>query len=127
MATGAPGNSFSRWSPTPPERGSFPLDHDGECKQQMMDYLKCMKFTENLNAPNCRVLAKKYLKCRMDNQLMDKSEWDSLGLVNLPNDTTETPKSQRETNSGISSIQGSKVIRSATNSLAGGDVEKSKD
>lgn len=58
---------------------------------------------------------------------MDKSEWDSLGLVNLPNDTTETPKSQRETNSGISSIQGSKVIRSATNSLAGGDVEKSKD
>ena len=43
-----------------------------------------MKFTENKNAPNCRILAKQYLKCRMDNQLMEKSDWDSLGLVNLP-------------------------------------------
>ena len=45
-----------------------------------------MKFTENKNAPNCRILAKEYLKCRMDNQLMEKSEWDTLGLVNLPGD-----------------------------------------
>ena len=45
-----------------------------------------MKFTENKNAPNCRILAKDYLKCRMDNQLMEQSEWDSLGLVNLPGD-----------------------------------------
>lgn len=52
----------------------------------MMKYLKCMKFTENKNAPNCRILAKDYLKCRMDNQLMDKSDWDSLGLINLPGD-----------------------------------------
>ena len=43
-----------------------------------------MKFTENKNAPNCRILAKQYLKCRMDNQLMEKSDWDSLGLINLP-------------------------------------------
>lgn len=43
-----------------------------------------MKFTENTNAPNCRVLAKRYLQCRMDNQLMDKSDWSSLGLVDLP-------------------------------------------
>ncbi|KSA00999.1 uncharacterized protein AC631_03250 [Debaryomyces fabryi] len=127
MATGAPGNSFSRWSPTPPERGSFPLDHDGECKQQMMDYLKCMKFTENLNAPNCRVLAKNYLKCRMDNQLMDKSEWDSLGLVNLPNDTTDSPKNQNGANPRISSSQDLKGGKSETNRLAGGDVRKSKD
>lgn len=69
------------------------MDHLGECKQQMMDYLKCMKFTENKNAPNCRALAKKYLGCRMDNQLMDKSDWDLLGLVNLPGDsTTSRPK-----------------------------------
>lgn len=43
-----------------------------------------MKFTENKNAPNCRILAKQYLKCRMDNQLMEQSDWESLGLVNLP-------------------------------------------
>ncbi|KGU30543.1 cytochrome c oxidase assembly protein COX19 [Candida albicans P78042] len=84
MATGAPGGNFRTWTPTPPERGSFPLDHDGECKDYMTKYLTCMKFTENKNAPNCRILAKQYLKCRMDNQLMEKSDWDSLGLVNLP-------------------------------------------
>lgn len=54
----------------------------------MMDYLKCMKYTENKNAPNCRILAKSYLKCRMDNELMDNSDWDSLGLVNLPGEAT---------------------------------------
>lgn len=78
------GGNFRTWTPTPPERGSFPLDHDGECKEYMTKYLTCMKFTENKNAPNCRILAKQYLKCRMDNQLMEKSDWDSLGLVNLP-------------------------------------------
>lgn len=78
------GGNFRTWTPTPPERGSFPLDHDGECKDYMTKYLTCMKFTENKNAPNCRILAKQYLKCRMDNQLMEKSDWDSLGLVNLP-------------------------------------------
>ncbi|CAK7892765.1 cytochrome c oxidase assembly protein Cox19p [[Candida] anglica] len=88
MATGAPGNVFSKWTPTPPERGSFPLDHDGECKSFMDKYLRCMKFTDNQNAPNCRALARDYLRCRMDNQLMDESTWDTLGLVNLPN----TPK-----------------------------------
>ncbi|CAK9437043.1 uncharacterized protein LODBEIA_P14990 [Lodderomyces beijingensis] len=86
MASGAPGGNFRTWTPTPPERGSFPLDHDGECKDQMLKYLKCMKFTENKNAPNCRILAKSYLKCRMDNQLMEQSEWDTLGLTNLPGD-----------------------------------------
>lgn len=78
------GGNFRTWTPTPPERGSFPLDHDGECKEYMTKYLTCMKCTENKNAPNCRILAKQYLKCRMDNQLMEKSDWDSLGLVNLP-------------------------------------------
>ncbi|EGW32565.1 uncharacterized protein SPAPADRAFT_71943 [Spathaspora passalidarum NRRL Y-27907] len=85
MASGAPGGgNFRSWTPTPPERGSFPLDHDHECSSQMFKYLECMKFTENKNAPNCRILAKDYLKCRMDHQLMEQSDWDSLGLVNLP-------------------------------------------
>lgn len=50
----------------------------------MMDYLKCMKYTSNKNAPNCRLMAKSYLRCRMENELMDESDWDSLGLINLP-------------------------------------------
>lgn len=48
-----------------------------------------MKFTENRNAPNCRILAKEYLGCRMKNQLMEQSDWDSLGLINLPGEKTE--------------------------------------
>ena len=98
------------------------MDHDGECKQQMMDYLKCMKFTENLNAPNCRILAKNYLKCRMDNQLMDQSEWDSLGLVNLPNDTTEVKKSESSDGS-----QTTKEIRPVGSSPDRTESKKSKD
>lgn len=76
----------------------------------MMDYLKCMKFTENKNAPNCRILAKNYLRCRMDNQLMDDSDWDSLGLVNLPgeatfNTNTKSTKSPDEKQTGVVSGQ----------------------
>lgn len=94
------GGNFKSWTPTPPERGSFPLDHYGDCKDQMMEYLKCMKFTENKNAPNCRILAKKYLQCRMDNQLMEKSDWDSLGLVNLPGEgSTESKSADLKTDS----------------------------
>lgn len=54
-----------------------------------------MKFAENKNAPNCRILSKKYLKCRMDNQLMDNSDWDSLGLVNLPGEATFEAKEKK--------------------------------
>lgn len=93
MASGAPGGNFRAWTPTPPERGSFPLDHFGECTEQMNLYLKCLKVTNNQNSPNCRVLAKQYLRCRMDNQLMDESNWESLGLINLPD---EKPKLQQE-------------------------------
>lgn len=58
-----------------------------------------MKFTENRNAPNCRILAKDYLKCRMDNKLMEESDWESLGLVNLPqeNQPTEPVKNSEDT------------------------------
>lgn len=67
----------------------------------MMEYLKCMKFTENKNAPNCRVLAKSYLQCRMDNELMDKSDWDSLGLVNLPGDRPQNSHTKTSEKSDI--------------------------
>lgn len=75
-----PGNSIKVLKPTPPERGSFPLDHFGDCTDQMQKYMKCLKLVGNENAPNCRLLAKSYLKCRMDNDLMDKVEWEDLGL-----------------------------------------------
>jgi cytochrome c oxidase assembly protein subunit 19 len=66
-----------------PQRGSFPLDHDGkcdnlreiatysssnlgECKHVMMSYLDCMKKVKGMNDNECRMLAKSYLGCRMD-------------------------------------------------------------
>jgi len=29
--------------PTPPEKGSFPLDHDGECVAKEKDYMLCLR------------------------------------------------------------------------------------
>ncbi|ONH67770.1 Cytochrome c oxidase assembly protein COX19 [Cyberlindnera fabianii] len=52
----------------------------------MAEYLNCLKLVEGNNALNCRLLAKKYLGCRMDNQLMDRDEWKNLGL---PDDQKE--------------------------------------
>ena len=39
-----------------------------------------MQLVQNENAMNCRLLAKDYLRCRMDHQLMDYDEWSHLGL-----------------------------------------------
>lgn len=71
---------LSSLRPTPPQRGSFPLDHFGDCTEQMEKYMKCLKLVKNDNAPNCRLLAKDYLDCRMHHDLMDKAEWKDLGL-----------------------------------------------
>jgi cytochrome c oxidase assembly protein subunit 19 len=51
--------------PRPPEKGSFPLDHDGECTAPMQLYLDCMKRAKNDNSV-CREESKRYLECRMD-------------------------------------------------------------
>ncbi|TVY83382.1 Cytochrome c oxidase assembly protein COX19 [Lachnellula suecica] len=78
---GSPGGRQINSKPTPPERGSFPLDHDGmeslgdratlrlswrECKNVMMSYLSCIKKVKGTNEAECRDIAKSYLSCRMD-------------------------------------------------------------
>lgn len=65
--------------PRPPAKGSFPLDHFGECKDIMSDYMKCLK-KKNSDASSCQHLAKDYLKCRMDNELMAKEDFKYLGF-----------------------------------------------
>lgn len=52
-------------SPRAPERGSFPLDHLGECRDFARAYLRCMKANANVTT-QCRPLAKQFLACRMD-------------------------------------------------------------
>lgn len=79
---GAPGGRAQTSKPTPPERGSFPLDHDAECKYLIKTYLLCLKkqATPGTNAEACRVLARGYLDCRMEKGLMARDEWRNLGF-----------------------------------------------
>ena len=64
MNFGGPTSSKSL-APRPPEKGSFPLDHDAECKISVKQYMDCLKENKNVST-NCRSEMKTYLKCRMD-------------------------------------------------------------
>ncbi|PKY06084.1 putative cytochrome c oxidase assembly protein Cox19 [Aspergillus campestris IBT 28561] len=81
MGFGSPGGGATNIKPTPPERGSFPLDHEGECKHLISSYLKCIKSSRGVNDEECRKLAKGYLGCRMDKNLMAPDDFKNLGLV----------------------------------------------
>ncbi|XP_065189993.1 uncharacterized protein LOC135820876 [Sycon ciliatum] len=67
---------------TPPLKGSFPLDHDGECKDRMRDYMECLKKTSQ-NSRACREESRQYLACRMEKDLMTKEPLDTLGFKDL--------------------------------------------
>ncbi|KIM85482.1 hypothetical protein PILCRDRAFT_817510 [Piloderma croceum F 1598] len=82
MSFGRPPSINVGFSPRPPDRGSFPLDHYGECKKQMMQYMDCLRQNSSTSTP-CRVLSKDYLDCRMNHGLMERDEWKNLGLANL--------------------------------------------
>ncbi|KAF2233192.1 hypothetical protein EV356DRAFT_448859, partial [Viridothelium virens] len=64
-----------------PERGSFPLDHFGECKDIMQSYLRCLRAYRGTNDQECRMLSKQYLQCRMDRNLMAPDEMKNLGYA----------------------------------------------
>lgn len=76
--SGAPGNYSVRLTKQPPDKGSFPIDHDNICKTQMIELLKCLQ-SSRLQNDECKTLSKEYLKCRMDNGLMAKEDWKNLG------------------------------------------------
>lgn len=90
--------------PRAPDKGSFPLDHFGECSEAKAKYVACLR--ENgmhADAEECRQLSAAYLQCRMDTKLMAKEDLHKLGYA------------------GSSSSAG---IRTATQSEA--DARKSK-
>ncbi|KAL2832066.1 hypothetical protein BDW59DRAFT_139645 [Aspergillus cavernicola] len=117
MSFGAPGGGSTNIKPTPPERGSFPLDHDGECKHLIQNYLKCLKLQRGVNDDQCRVLAKGYLACRMEKNLMAPDNFRNLGLIfekdedgAQSRETAQThiqSQSQMQTQSGPSTSSGS--------------------
>ena len=81
-----------------PERGSFPLDHDAECKHLISSYLRCLKSQNppGENNPECRTLAKGYLACRMEKGLMAKDEWQNLGLSFLEDEKQPAESTQKK-------------------------------
>ncbi|GAM41364.1 cytochrome c oxidase assembly protein [Talaromyces pinophilus] len=104
MSFGAPGGGAANFKPTPPERGSFPLDHDGECKHLIQNYLKCLKSQGGVNNEDCRKLAKGYLSCRMDKlltvctfnrNLMAPDEFKNLGLEFKDEMTRDDPTAKK--------------------------------
>lgn len=65
--------------PRPPLKGSFPLDHLGECASLADMYAACLRENDGA-AGQCRAIARRYLECRMDAGLMAKTEMNALGL-----------------------------------------------
>ncbi|KAF8845301.1 hypothetical protein BDN67DRAFT_446769 [Paxillus ammoniavirescens] len=93
MSFGRPPSINVGFKTTPPDRGSFPLDHDGECKDQMMQYMDCLKKNSSTSTP-CRIFSKQYLECRMAKGLMERDDFKNLGLSNV--DGTENLGSSTE-------------------------------
>lgn len=46
----------------------------------MVSYLACIKKVKGVNESQCRELAKAYLSCRMDRDLMARDEFKNLGF-----------------------------------------------
>lgn len=80
MSAGGAFGGARGFQPRPPEKGVFPLDHFGECKQLKEQYLECLREHGN-DSDGCRDLAKEYLKCRMERNLMAKQDLKDLGFA----------------------------------------------
>ncbi|XP_006859859.1 PREDICTED: cytochrome c oxidase assembly protein COX19-like [Chrysochloris asiatica] len=70
------------FQPRPPDKGSFPLDHFGECKRFQEKFMKCLRDNHFENAL-CRNESKEYLECRMERQLMAQEPLEKLGFRDL--------------------------------------------
>ncbi|KAF2484437.1 cytochrome c oxidase assembly protein COX19 [Neohortaea acidophila] len=97
---GGPGGRQIISKPVPPERGSFPLDHDAECQPLMKEYLKCLRSTRGVNEDACRELSKKYLQCRMDRNLMAPDSMKNLGYQDLDKTPATVDKPESSVNAG---------------------------
>lgn len=65
----------------PPDKGSFPLDHFGECSEAKAKYMGCLKdHGMHADAEECRQLSAAYLQCRMDTKLMAREKMTKLGF-----------------------------------------------
>ncbi|KAG9267736.1 cytochrome c oxidase assembly protein COX19 [Astyanax mexicanus] len=70
------------FKPRPPDKGSFPLDHFGDCKSFKEKFMRCLS-DNNFDNSLCRIQSKEYLECRMERQLMAKEPLEKLGFKDL--------------------------------------------
>eukprot|EP00747_Dinoflagellata_sp_TGD_P222526 gnl/TRDRNA2_/TRDRNA2_94230_c0_seq1.p1 gnl/TRDRNA2_/TRDRNA2_94230_c0~~gnl/TRDRNA2_/TRDRNA2_94230_c0_seq1.p1 ORF type:complete len:124 (-),score=28.52 gnl/TRDRNA2_/TRDRNA2_94230_c0_seq1:108-479(-) len=75
----------------PPDKGSFPIDHFGECTELKAEYLRCLQEYKHDNM-SCRYISKQYLECRMNNNLMQEESMTKLGF----NEEEDKPKAPRK-------------------------------
>jgi cytochrome c oxidase assembly protein subunit 19 len=92
-------------APKPPEKGSFPLDHGGACKPQMVAFQTCLR-ENGSNHSKCRQFSQLYLTCRMDHQLMAREDLKDLGFTeeaekNALNATNRTLGEVKKENKGF--------------------------
>ncbi|XP_074137210.1 cytochrome c oxidase assembly protein COX19 [Sminthopsis crassicaudata] len=79
------------FQPRPPDKGSFPLDHFGECKAFKEKFMKCLR-DNNFENALCRNESKEYLECRMERQLMAQESLEKLGFKDLMDEKSKTKK-----------------------------------
>jgi len=79
MSAGGTFGGARGYQPKPPEKGVFPLDHFGECQAAKEKYMACLK-EHSGQTDACREVAKLYLECRMDKNLMAQQNLRDLGF-----------------------------------------------
>ncbi|XP_074051289.1 cytochrome c oxidase assembly protein COX19-like [Macrotis lagotis] len=79
------------FQPRPLDKGSFPLDHFGECKAFKEKFMKCL-CDNNFENTLCRNESKEHLECRMQRQLMAQESLEKLGFKDLMEEKSETKK-----------------------------------
>lgn len=67
----------------------------------MSSYLACIKKVKGVNEGQCRDLAKAYLSCRMDRNLMARDDFKNLGYQ----DPNENASSSKASTSGANGAQ----------------------
>ncbi|NXT99824.1 COX19 protein, partial [Buphagus erythrorhynchus] len=80
--------SSKSFTPRPPDKGAFPLDHFGECSAFKERFMECLHHSGYESAA-CRQSAMAYLECRMDRQLMANEPLEKLGFKDLINEKSE--------------------------------------
>ncbi|XP_060696167.1 cytochrome c oxidase assembly protein COX19 [Chiloscyllium punctatum] len=88
--------SSKSFNPRPPDKGSFPLDHLGECKEFKDKFMNCLRESKFDNSL-CRQQSKEYLECRMERQLMTKEPLEKLGFKDLIDSNASEKQRQMKT------------------------------